>query len=329
MDDQFAHWREALDAGKPVEFVKGAPRAGYYRVRDRGQDRAIRWDAVAIWYDDDGLNCARTGRPAPTHADEIEELFAQCNSSPISYDLYQSIANGGAWPDAVEPVAPSAPDLPPHQAIDAEMTALREQMAKWIAEIKAVKTQEEADKAGNYAGEFAKLEKRAADAHKVEKAPHLEAGRLVDAAYKPVIERAGTLKAYAKKTAEAFLIAEKRRIDEENRKAKEEADRIAREQERARIEAERAGAPPPIAPEPPPFAPVPQKAKAGTSGRAISIRTRTVHQITDVRALLAYVADMNDLPADFMATLQVMVNRMRAAGVTVPGVETKTVEEAA
>lgn len=328
--DQFEFWRAALESGSKVEYEKGFPRAGYYRIRDRNDDRSIRWDAVAIWYDDDGLNCWRTGpRPAPTDADAIEELFVSCNSSPISYELYTLIAGGGAWPEEVAAIETPAADLPPHEAATAELTAQREAMAAWIKEIGAVKTQEQCDKAANYADTFAKLEKRAAETHKSEKAPWLEGGRQVDSAWKPVIERAAELKAYAKKSSEPFLIAEKARLAAEAKRAAEEAAKVAREAEAARLEAERAGAPPPVV-EAAPIAPPPvATAKAGTSGRAISVRSYTVHKITDVRALLGYFADMNETPRDLMDTLQLLVNRMRAAGVTLPGVETKTEERAA
>ena len=106
MTDQYHDWRNALATKGPVAFVAGKPCAGFYRVRDRNADRSIRWDAVAIWYDDNGARCKRTGpRLSPTHLDEIDALFASCNSAPIPYELYQHVAAGGAWPDAVEPIA--------------------------------------------------------------------------------------------------------------------------------------------------------------------------------------------------------------------------------
>src|ERR1700677_112004 len=81
--DQFEQWRIALATGKPVAYERGAPTAGYFKCRDRNADRSLRWDAVGIWRDGDTWYCQRTGRRAPEHADEIEELFVNINSQPI------------------------------------------------------------------------------------------------------------------------------------------------------------------------------------------------------------------------------------------------------
>lgn len=316
--DQFSHWREAIHAGKPVDTERGNPRSGYYRVKN---------EAVAFWREPDGeLACWRSGTfPTPTDPDAIDELFGWCAPHPVAYEAFEFFRENERWPEQLEPIAAPAADLPPHEAVDAELTAVREQAKAWIAEIGAVKTAADADKSANYADAFAKIEKRASEQHKAEKAPHLEAGRAVDTAWKPIIERAAECKGWAKKAAEAFLIAEKKRLAEEERKRVEEAAKLAREAEAARLAAEKAGEPPPpeAAWTPPP---PPAKAKAGTSGRVISVRTRTVHEIIDLRALLNYFADMNEAPRDLMDTLQLLVNRMRVAGVTVPGVETKAIE---
>jgi hypothetical protein len=327
--DQYHDWRTALATNSRVPFETGNPKAGFYRVRDRNTDRSIRWDAVAIWYDDDGIQCARTGpRSAPAGSDEIEALFAQCNADPISHEQYLHIADGGRWPDEIEPIAATTADVSQHEAVDHELTALREQAKKWITAIGSVKTKEDADKSANYADAFAKIEKRAGEMHKAEKAPHLEAGRTVDAVWKPIIERADECKTWAKKAAEAFLIAEKRRLDEEDRRRFEEAARIEKEAMRARVEAARIGAPPPVI-EPPPMAAPPAKAKAGTTGRAISVRTRTVVEITDWRAFLTWLATQNDLPDDFRAAVEKHARRLIDAGMNPPGVATKTIEEVA
>lgn len=327
--DQFEHWREALRTGKPVAYERGAPTAGYFKVRDRNPDRSIRWDALAIWLDDEaGWLCQRTGpRRAPIDADEIEELFSGCNSTPISYELFERIVAGEPWPEDVAPVEVAA-ELPPHERADAELTAQRAAMAEWIKSVVSVKTKEQADKCGNFADEFAKIEKAAEETRKAEKKPHDDAAAAVQAKWQPIVKRAAELKAWAKKTSEPFLIAERDRIKAEERARADEAARIAREAAQARLEAERAGQPPPIETASPPPPPPPQKAKAGT-GRGVHLRTRTIHEITDLRALLMFFADSNMRNPDLMATLQILVNRMRSAGVEVPGVETKTIEEAA
>lgn len=330
MTDLYHDWRHALETKSPVAFVAGKPAAGFYRVRDRDEDRSIRWDAVAIWYDDDGVHCSRTGpRPAPTHPDEIEALFAMCNSAPISYELYQSIASGGAWPDSVDPVSAPDPALTPAEALVAEIDALRDQANVWIEKIITVKTQEQADKAANYSEAFAALERRANETHKAQKAPHLEAGRKVDATWKPIAEGAASLKAWAKKAIEPFLIAERQRIVAEERARREEAERKQREAEAARVHAARIGAPPPPAPELAPIPPPPQKAGAGTAGRKVSLRTRTVVEVSDWRAFLTWLASQNDHPDEFRAAVEKQAKRLIDAGMNPPGVSTKEIEVAA
>lgn len=65
--------------------------------------------------------------------------------------------------------------------------------------------------------------------HKIEKAPHLEAGRKVDGTYKPMVEQVDNLHRNAKKLLEAFVVARER----EARKAADEARRKLEEAERA------------------------------------------------------------------------------------------------
>lgn len=319
MNDQFTHWSKALADKTGVETERGNPRSGYYRNRN---------EAIAIWRDDDGyLLCWRSDPKAyvPSKPDEIDDLFGYCAAHPISYEAFIAFQKDGRWPEDIEPIIEAIGSGPPHEDMNAQIGALREQAAAWLKSIGSVSSQEQADKAANYADAFAAFEKRAEEAHKAEKAPHLEAGRKVDAAWKPVIERAGELKKWAKKSSEAFLIAEKARLAEEDRKRQSEAARIAR----ARIAAEKAGEPPPVVTAPVAFTPPPQKAKAGTSGRTVALRTRQVHEIVDWRKFLAYLADFNQKPPDFVEVCQKVANRMRTAKVEVPGVETKEEEFAA
>ena len=321
--DQFAHWRDAVAARRGVETEKGNVRSGYYRVKG---------EAMAFWRGDAGeLLCWRSGKwKTPTIPDEIEDAFSFAAPHPVAYEAFAAFRESGRWPDEVEPIAAPDPALPPHEALTAEIDALRDQANGWIVEIKVVSTQEHADKAANFSEAFAKLEKRAVETHKAEKAPHLEAGRAVDAAYKPVIERAASLKTWAKGTTTAYLQAERNRIAAEERARREEADRIEKEAMAARVHAARIGAPPP--PEvvaPPPIAPPPQKAGAGTAGRKVALRTRAVVEVTDWRAFLTWLSTQNDLPEDFRQAVEKQAKRFIDAGMNPPGVKTNNVESVA
>lgn len=312
--DKWIYWREALAVRKPVDAPHGVIAFGFYRARD---GEAIAFTEEGVWRSSD--------RPIPNHNDTMLDLFARVSPYPVEHAAFLAYCETGRWPDEVAPVEVPA-DLPAHERTDAELSAQREAMAAWFKEIGGkVTTQEQANKAGNFADVFAKLEKASDEARKSEKEPHLEAGRAVDAKWQPIVKRAAELKTWAKSTTTAFLIAEKARIAAEEKAAAEARAKAAREAEEARRAAEATGAPPPAAELAPPPAPPPQKAKAAK----VHLRTRNVHEITDIRALLTYFADMNQTPPDLLAVCQTLVNRMRAAGVEVPGVVTKQIEEAA
>ena len=338
--DQYAAWRHALKTNTPVPFEPGNPASGFYKVRDRNPDRSIRWDVVAVWRDDDGLQCSRTGpRPAPTHFDEIEALFAICNSTPITHELFQHIFGGGTWPDEVEtPAVEAKPDAAPHEALKAELTALRDQASAWIKAIGAVKTKDDADKAANYADAFAKLERRATELHKSEKAPHLEAGRAVDAAWKPTIDGADVAKKWAKGLSVDFARAENARRAEEARAANEKAQReyaLAKAQadEQARRDAELAAKgvqvpqfAPLVAIEPP-KAIVAEPVKIGTGGRRQSLRRVESYEIEDAGALLTFLANRNLKSEKLLAVALSDGRALREVGVEVPGLKLVVTEE--
>ena len=321
--DEFHWWREAVAAGRGVETEKGNVRSGYYRVKG---------EALAFWRDESGtLLCWRSGTKwkTPTLPDEIEDTFSFAAPHPVAYEAFTAFRECGRWPDEVEPIAAPDPSLPPSEALTAELDALREQANGWIKEIQAVKTQEQADKAANFSEAFAEIERRATETHKTEKAPHLEAGRKVDGTWKPIIERADSLKKWAKNCAAPFLIAEKKRIADEDAVRKAEAARIEREAMAARVHAARIGAPPPAEVHAPPIAPAPRKAVAGTAGARIAVRTRSVVEVTDWRAFLTWLSTQNDLPEDFRQAVEKQAKRFIDAGMNPPGVKTNNVESVA
>ena len=318
MNDHFELWREAIATRKPVDAPKGVVACGYYRARD-GECIAFLPDEGGnpyIWRSSDKF--------IPKQADAIVDVFSWVSMSPVSHETAMEFCTTGRWPDDIAPVEIAA-DLPPHERADAELTAQREAMAKWVAEIKSIQTQEQATKAGNFADAFAKLEKACEDQRKVEKDPHVVAGREIDARWQPIVKRAGELKAWAKKSTEPFLIADRARIKAEEDVRREAIAKAAREADERRRQAEAAGAPPP-APEPPQMlAPPPEKAKAGK----VHLRTETVFEVENPAAFLRWLAAQNNLPEDFVAVLKTLGSRMVKAGLAPDGVVTKQVERAA
>lgn len=339
--DQFSEWKMALATGKPVAYERGQPTAGYYRVRDRNQDRSIRWDAVGIWRGDDGgWLCYRTGpRMAPSESDQIEELFVNCNSTPISYELFGSIVNGEPWPEAVAAVEIAA-DLPPHEAAAAELKAQREAATKWLAELgRNPATEDEANRAANFADAFAKIEKRADKLREAEKEPHLTAGRDIDAKWKPIIEGAATSKKKAKGLSEDFAIAEKKRREaeaaaENARRYREFEEAKAAEKARAENE-ERLRAKGVMIPE---FAPPPKPVEApkqviaeavrvGTSGKRQSLHKIPTYEIVDASATLRFLAERNVKSAKLLEAALSDAKALAEVGIVVPGLKTGFREE--
>jgi hypothetical protein len=315
--DDWKTWRDAVAARKPVDVPKGQVALGYYRARDG--------ECIAFLPGDDGPTMWRSSdKFLPIQADAIVDAFSWVSMNPVSYEDAQAYADTGRWPDQIAPVEIDA-DLAPHERADAELSAQREAMAKWFAEVGTIKTQDQATKAGNFADVFAKLEKASDEARKLEKEPHLEAGRAVDAKWQPVVKRAGELKAWAKKATEPFLIAERARIVAEEKAAADARAKAAAEAEQRRRQAEAAGAPPPEPEAAPLPAPPPAKAKAGK----VHLRTETVHEVENPAAFLRWLAAQNNLPEDFQAVLKTLGSRMVKAGLTPDGVVTKQVERAA
>ena len=131
-------------------------------------------------------------------------------------------------------------NLPPIEEIRQRTDDLIAATDAWVQKVPEIGDEEQAGKASDLLDQLRKEHAAAKAEHKVEKQPHLDAGRLVDAAYKPITER-------LKKAGEAInalltpweqkkraAADEARRKAEEKAKAEqEEADRIVREAKKA------------------------------------------------------------------------------------------------
>jgi hypothetical protein len=120
----------------------------------------------------------------------------------------------------------------PPEAIDllAEKLALFKAGAEAFGQI----TDDNAQECRDHVGYGVKLAKEIDGQRDTEKRPHLEAGRAVDAAYKPLLETTESVQKALKAKLQAFVVAR----ENEARKAAEEARRKAEEAERAAKAAE-------------------------------------------------------------------------------------------
>lgn len=329
-DYQF--WRAALD-GKPMPVHEGEPRSGYYRTKRAKKDGGGWGKPVAIWRDEEGWNALRGDT-----ACEAGDIWAYVCRNPISYDLYEAVCAGAPWPDAIEiEAAPDfEADVPAETAISADLTRTQEAARKWLIDLgHPPATQVEADKAGNFADAFSKIEKAATAAHKAGKEPHLEASRAVDRKFFPIRDAAAVAKTWAKGLSEAYAKAETDSRSEEARAANEKArHEYAQQKALADAQAKRDAQLAALGVAAPAFAPavaMPQEivaapVKIGSGARRQSLVSRDVYAIENMRAALLFLSDRNEHSADFREAALKECQRLCKAGVTVPGV-IKTIEE--
>lgn len=90
-------------------------------------------------------------------------------------------------------------------AIKIDIDDLYDEAKNWLDGTE-IKTQAEADDVATLIDRFRKAGKAAKDQHTAEKKPHLEAGRAVDAKFKPLIERADTAKDIAERARNKYLL---------------------------------------------------------------------------------------------------------------------------
>lgn len=123
------------------------------------------------------------------------------------------------------------PEPTPFELAEAEVYKLYDEAALWL-DGAAVDSQELADDIANLMNMLRTAEKAADAARKAEKEPHLEAGRAVDAQYKPLLDKAKLATDACKKALAPWLT----KLEAEKRAAEAEARRVA-DEKRAAAEA--------------------------------------------------------------------------------------------
>lgn len=131
-------------------------------------------------------------------------------------------------------------NLPPIEEIRQRTDDLIAATDAWLEKVPEIGDEETAGKASDLLDQLRAEFKAAEKERKAEKQPHLDAGKAVDEAYKPVTARL-TVAAEAIKNLitpwlqkkQAAEDAARRKREEDARKAQEEADRIAAEAEKA------------------------------------------------------------------------------------------------
>lgn len=327
MSDPYAYWRKALETGGGRQLSREQvasfklttePQAGFYRKRNKtGRDIP-----VAIWNDEAGVLAIAGGNPVMP-----DDIWTWCCSWPISEETYLIVADGGAWPDDPPVAGPSIghnSPTDPHEALRLEFEAESELAEKFLS--RAIETQDEADKAAVWSKKIAAIAKKATDLHKVEKQPHLDAGRAVDDKWRPLKDEPDALSKRLKRHLDTYLLTQQRIERERQEAARREEERLRREAEEAarkadandeaaKAEAERlqreADAKAKEAEA--------RNASAGRTGAKVALRTFVSARVTDYEAAAIALLKMNH--ADLKSTIDQLANRAVRAGVELAGVE--------
>ena len=221
----------------------------------------------------------------------------------------KAIETGAAIGDNNSPFEPETADKALAAAILKKGEELKSLLDSWGGE---PRNQVEAELVGSYVNVFRNFEKQANAYHASEKAPHLEAGRAVDAKwFPPVRDRAIACATKAKQITEAFKRAEDAR-------KKEEIDRLLADmRKRAEQEAKITGEPVADIPE----IKIEPTIIAAQRGRKT---TPKVWQVVNPIEFGTYILNMESIPPDMLECLNKLARKMGAAGVNaLPGCEFK------
>jgi hypothetical protein len=303
-------WQDRL-AGKPVQANPDSPHPGFFRQSHKAFYGARKTFTPVAYYPD-----PQTGQLRCRIGDaEVDDLLARrtwnhVNAHPVTEEAYREVAEkGGMWPDEHELVPmgkaahvpidetpiPLGHNRPPADLSYEGLHAAIEDLARDAQQRldgPPIANQDEADKIANVADRLAELWKQADEQRKLEKKPHDEAATAVQKKWAPLLLAAETYRNLKYKLLTPWL-----------KKLEEQAKEAATEAAAAGAPAEKT------------------RPRAGTRGRAMSLKTAKRAEITDQDACYQFFKDSPDIKA----TLQDLANRAVRVGVTVPG--TKVLEE--
>lgn len=323
----YRFWKAALSSPRSIgtpalPIHENEPQVGYYRKRNKGGTDT----PVAIWVSNDEM-LAVDGVESDYRAVDPVKVWTYVARDPIAYDLYKAVYEGAPWPDA-PPVVDKTHNLPADEveALDMELQGEIELADAFLQQ--PVADQTAADKVATWAKRLGEMEKKFDAIREERKRPHLEAGRKIDAEFKPRIEKAAEYKTKLKRSLDKWLseqAAAERARQAEAARAAAELQRQAEEAERAIesadinepldpeavAEAERIVAAVAAAQEEAKARPV----TAGRTGAKVKLRTYKVARIDDFDALYAALKTHPDM----VAKAEELAQRAAAKGFPLAG----------
>jgi len=238
------------------------------------------------------------------------------------------------------PPAGPGDNLPPaFEVLDDRAKALVAAANRWLTERKEITDEDTAGKCSDFIEQVNGHAKATETQRKTEKEPHVAAGKAVDAAYKPILERLAMIKAKLQPLLTAFLQAKARRQDEERRRLEAEAEakrleaeRLAQEAEAGEgdvigtaVAAEQAQAEAAEIAKAAEQAAGPARTKGDYGTRATGLRTRRWAVIADLDKALAYYRDRPDI-AD--TVLKLANADIRGGRKAIPGIRIHSEQKA-
>lgn len=299
--DPYAWWRAAIggNAG-PIHADK--PECGFFKMRV-GKDGP--WQPVAIWRGNDGQMVCRV-------ADKMRdprEIWTYVAKNPVAKEVAKAAFDTGRFPDEVPLIGDNAP---PDETLFGAITRVACDAIEWLTK-HGIKDKTSGDMCANYRAQLLDLRKRADAEREAEKRPHIDAGRAVDAKFKPIIECADTAAGQLRDALTLYMRAEEAKLDAARKVEADARAKLMRDDPVAAL----------TSPEQPEL---PIKVQAGGQrGRKTGLRTVTVYEMTDYPAALAHCQGHPDV----VAAVRKVACAQAKAGAAVPGVEARQEKVAA
>lgn len=294
-----------------------SPQPGFYKKRT-GRDGP--WEPIAFWEQDGNIVASN-----PRGAIDAVENWSWCMANAITEEEYRFYEKNGRWSGECEVGHNNPPDgFEEMKSQTQEIIAKAEQ---WLDE-RIISTQSDADKATGFQQALSKLSKQADNERKEKKKPHFEAGKKIDADYKPLIEEPKSTISKLKSCLTVFLRAEKKKNDERERLEQIEAAKKIAEAEKIKNDAEKknlTAKEEKIVKEGEAAVAFPVRKKkvsaGGNTGRKLTLRKVKRGEIVDYDKLLNALKDRDEIKD----LVQSLANRAAKAGVELDGM--KIVEE--
>ena len=290
---EYQYWHDRLH-GIPAMQYPNEPQLGFYREpRKESYGSRKTFRPVAYYLDPkDGTLRCRVG-DENVNGQRALELWTRVGHHPVSEADYRNVAqHGGLWPDEHELVEMQSNLPPPEDSFE----GLRDEIEPLVADAKRrlkegpIQDQAEADRYANLGDRLAELSKMVEEQRKAERKPHDDACIEIQKKWVPLRDLAETYKDLKRVLITPWL------------------NKLSAEQQKEAEAAAAAGEP---------AAADARRPRAGTRGRAQTLKSTKKAKITDYAVCLEFFKDSDDIKS----CVQMLANRAVRAGITVPGAE--------